>query len=251
MGKTSIGKLIQGLRLLVWTLMLSEKHLENQKRGSKKISKQTFLQKRRCTHTVQIADESSKNILGIDFLQKFRLHLDPKTKEITFQSAPSKALFATKNFTLPPFATTLVQVRTFQAIDNKLHYIADIGAPKQPLISGLPKSVHSANTELCSAWSQYSNPGHPGHIKYRRGRSNSIQRWKPRYHLWTKLPTATKSQEESMDQERNRKKMPPWSSRTLSQPVYRHLGQTPSGHQPGQIRPGTGQELHKPNSPQK
>ncbi len=71
-----------------------------------------FIKKRKCTHTVQIADELSKNILGIDFLQKFRLHLDPKTREVTFLSTPSTALFATKKFTLPPFATTLVQART-------------------------------------------------------------------------------------------------------------------------------------------
>ncbi len=95
-----------------------------------------FIKRRKCSHTVQIADESSENILGIDFLQKFRLHLNPKTKEIAFLPNPSKALFATKNFTLPPFATALVQARTFQTIDDKLNYIADIGVPKQPLISG-------------------------------------------------------------------------------------------------------------------
>jgi hypothetical protein len=30
-----------------------------------------FIKWRKCTHTVQIADESSENILGIGFLQKF------------------------------------------------------------------------------------------------------------------------------------------------------------------------------------
>jgi hypothetical protein len=30
-----------------------------------------FIRRRKCTHTVQIADDSSENILGIDFLQKF------------------------------------------------------------------------------------------------------------------------------------------------------------------------------------
>ncbi len=100
-----------------------------------------YIRNRKCTHTVKIADESSENILGIDFLQKFRLQLDPKTQEISFQSAPSKALFATKNFTLTPFATVLVQARTFQNTDRQLHYIADIGAPKQPLISGLSTLV--------------------------------------------------------------------------------------------------------------
>ncbi len=102
-----------------------------------------------CTH-VKIADESSENILGIDFLQKFRLQVDPKTQEISFQSAPSKALFATKNFTLPPFATALVQARTFQNTDRQLHYIADIGAPKQPLISGLSTLVSFDHRNQCT-----------------------------------------------------------------------------------------------------
>ncbi len=131
--------------------MHSKQHSAKQRRGTRKTSRQTFLlKKRKCTHTVQIADESSENILCIDFLQKFWLHLDPKTKEVTFQSAPSKALFATKNFTMPPFATTMVQARTFQTINNRLHYIADIGAPKQPLISGLSTLVSFDH------WNQYT-----------------------------------------------------------------------------------------------
>ena len=89
-----------------------------------------FIKNRKCAHTVQIANEFSENILGIDFLQKFRLRVDPKTGEVTFQTAPSTALFATKNFTLPPFTTIPVQARTFQNVDPQLHYIADIGAPK-------------------------------------------------------------------------------------------------------------------------
>ncbi len=109
---------------------------KSKEEGQKEFKTDIFIKKRKCTHTVQIADELSENILGIDFLQKFRLHLDPKTKEVTFLSTPSPALFATKNFTLPPFATTLVQARTFQTVDDKLNYIADIGVPKQPLISG-------------------------------------------------------------------------------------------------------------------
>ena len=117
-----------------------------------------FIKKRKCAHTVQIADESSENILGIDFLQKFRLHLDPKTKEVTFQSAPSKALFATKNFTIPPFATTLVQAKTFQTIKNQLHYIADIGVPKQLLISGPSTLVSFDHRSQCTLQIQNCAP---------------------------------------------------------------------------------------------
>jgi hypothetical protein len=101
-----------------------------------KIQNRPFYKKRKCSHTVQVSDEFSKNTLGSDFLQKFRLHLNRKTQQIEFLPTPSKALFATRNFTLPPFATTLVQARTFQTINKDMDYIADIGVPKQPLISG-------------------------------------------------------------------------------------------------------------------
>jgi len=131
---------------------------ETKEERQKDFETDIFIKKRRCTHKVQIADESSKNILGIDFLQKFRLHIDPKTKEITFRSAPSRALFATKNFTLPPFATTLVQARTFQDLDDKLPYIADIGVPKQPLISGLSTLVSFEYRKQCTLQIQNCAP---------------------------------------------------------------------------------------------
>jgi hypothetical protein len=49
-----------------------------------------FIKKRKCSHTVEISDEFSENILGINFLQKFRLHLDPKTQQIRFLHFPPK-----------------------------------------------------------------------------------------------------------------------------------------------------------------
>jgi hypothetical protein len=76
--------------------------------------------------------------------------VDPKTEEFTFQTAPSKALFATKNFTIPPFTTVLAQARTFQDVDPQLHYIADIGAPKQPWISGLSTLVSFDQRKQCT-----------------------------------------------------------------------------------------------------
>jgi hypothetical protein len=95
-----------------------------------------FIKKRKCSHIVQIMDELSENILGIDFLQKFQLHYNHQNQQTQFLPNPSKALFATKSFTLPPFSTSLVQARSFQKIDNRQNYIADIGVPKHPLISG-------------------------------------------------------------------------------------------------------------------
>jgi len=81
-------------------------------------------------------DEFSENILGIDFLQKHQLHFDQNTQQTSFLQTPSKAIFATRNFMLPPLATTLVQARSFKAINKEQNYIADIGVPNHPLISG-------------------------------------------------------------------------------------------------------------------
>jgi hypothetical protein len=63
-----------------------------------------------------------------------------------------------ENFTLPPFATTLVQARTFQTIDRGMHYIADIGVPKQPLISGPSTWVRFDNRNHCTIQPQNCAP---------------------------------------------------------------------------------------------
>jgi hypothetical protein len=117
-----------------------------------------FIKKRKCSQAVQISDELSENILGIDFLQKFWLHDNPKTQQITFLATPSKALFATKNFMLPPFTTALIQVRTFQTINDKLNYIADIGVPKQPLISRPSTWVSFDHRKQCTLQLQNCAP---------------------------------------------------------------------------------------------
>jgi hypothetical protein len=133
MGKNFYWKINTGSAVTCMNINAFEAAFgKTKKETQKEFKTDIFVKNRKCTHTVQITDKSSENILGIDFLQKFRLHLDLKTGNLTFLSTPSSALFATKNFTLPPFATTLVQARTFRTIDNKVNYIADIGAPKDP-----------------------------------------------------------------------------------------------------------------------
>jgi hypothetical protein len=60
-----------------------------------------FIRNQKCTHTVKITNEFSENTLGIDFIQNHRIHFDQKTQQVCFLQTPSKAIFATKNFTLP------------------------------------------------------------------------------------------------------------------------------------------------------
>ncbi len=157
-GKTFYWKIYTGSAVTCMNINSFETAFGKKKEEQKEYKTDIFKKKRKCLHTVQISDGFSENILGINFLQKFRLHLDPKTQQIRFLPTPSKALFTTRNFTLPPFATTFVQARTFQTIDEKLNYIADIGVPKQPLISGPSTWVSFNDRNHCTIQLQNCAP---------------------------------------------------------------------------------------------
>jgi hypothetical protein len=157
-GKTFYWTIDTGSAVTCMNINSFETAFGKNKEENKEYKTDIFIRKRKCSHTIQIADEFSENILGINFLQKFRLPLDPKTQQVQFLPTPSKALFATKNFSLPPFATTFVPARTFQTIDEKLNYIADIVVPKQPLISGPSTWVSFNNRNHCTLQLQNCAP---------------------------------------------------------------------------------------------
>jgi hypothetical protein len=163
-GKTFYWKIDTGSVVTCMNINSFGMAFGKKKEGQKEYKTDIFIQKRKCSHTVQISDEFSENTLGIDFLQNFRLHIDHKTQQIRFLPTPSKALFATRNFTLPPFATTLVQARTVQTINEKLNYITNIGVPKQPLTSGPSTWVSFDNRNHCTIQLQNCAP-HEGSLK--------------------------------------------------------------------------------------
>jgi hypothetical protein len=158
-GKTFYWKIDTGTVVTCMNINAFKMAFGKKKEGQDKYKIVLFIKKRKCSHTVQVSDKFSENTLGSDFLQKFQLHLNCKTQQIEYLPTPSKALFATRNFTQPPFATTLVQARTFQLIDKNMDYIADIGVPKQPLdirtfhLGQLrqPKPLHHPVTKLCTS----------------------------------------------------------------------------------------------------
>ncbi len=95
-GKTFYWKMNTGSAVTCMNIYSFETAFGKKKEEQKEYKTDIFIKKRKCSHTVQILDEFCENILGIDFLQKFWLHLDPKTQQIRFLPTPSKALFATE-----------------------------------------------------------------------------------------------------------------------------------------------------------
>jgi hypothetical protein len=117
-----------------------------------------FIKRRKCTLTVKITNEFSENTLGIDLIQKHRIPYDQKTQQVHFLQTLSKAIFATKKFTLPPLATTMVPARLFQTIYKEQNYIADFGVPKHPLISGPSTLVTFDENHHCTVQLQNCAP---------------------------------------------------------------------------------------------
>jgi len=147
--KIDTGSAVTCMNFNAFETVLRKKKDEKQKEFKTDI----FIKKRKCSHTVQISNELSENILGIDFLQKFWLHLDPKTQQITLLPTPSKALFTTEDL-CDSFSTG----KDISKIDDKLNYIVDIGAPKQPLISGPSTWVSFDNRKQCTLQIQNCAP---------------------------------------------------------------------------------------------
>jgi hypothetical protein len=239
-GKTFYWKIDTGSAVTCLNIKSFETAFGKKKKEKHKEYKtDIFIKKSKCSHTVQISDELSEKILAIDFLQKFWLHLDPKTQQVKFLPTPSKALFATKIFTLSPFVTALVKARTFQTIDDKLNYITDIGVPKQPLISGPSTWVSFDNRKQCTL--QLQNCA-PHEVSLKASDILGI--------LDTKTDTLIPFSDESLTTicEQIHQRIPKvkkrtWTRKEIGVPEsywsqYIDTVQTPSGHKHGQIRSG-------------
>jgi hypothetical protein len=60
-----------------------------------------FIKRRKCVHTITVKDKFSENIIGLDFIQKHRLHYDDEKKQLNFLNTPSKASFSVKKTSIP------------------------------------------------------------------------------------------------------------------------------------------------------
>ena len=72
-GKNFYWKIDTGSAVTCMNINAFETAFGKTKDKAKECKMDIFIKNRKCTHTVQLADEFSENILGIDFLQKFRL----------------------------------------------------------------------------------------------------------------------------------------------------------------------------------
>jgi hypothetical protein len=100
-----------------------------------------FIKGKQFTHPVNVIQELNENIIGIDFIHAHKLTYDVISRRVKFAGAGTNSIVALKNTVLPAMTSTVVKAKFKGTIDEKATYIANICAPRTPMISGMPSSI--------------------------------------------------------------------------------------------------------------
>ncbi len=101
---------------------------------------------------MNVIDQLTDNIIGIDFMHRHKLHYDVQTLQVKISAVKIDQIVAIKEQMLPALALTVIMAKYKGKVDNSVNYIANIFAPKTPIISGMPAVANA----MFSCWNSYS-----------------------------------------------------------------------------------------------
>ncbi len=81
-------------------------------------------------HQINVINQLTDNIIGIDFMHKHKLHYDIQTRQVKIFGISIDQIVAIKEQTLPALASTVITAKYKGNVDKKCNYIANIFAPK-------------------------------------------------------------------------------------------------------------------------
>ncbi len=92
-------------------------------------------------HNINIINQLTDNIIGIDFMHRHKLHFDVQTEQAKISGVEIDQIVAIKEQTLPALASTVITAKYKGKVNNSVNYITSIFAPRTPMISGMPAIV--------------------------------------------------------------------------------------------------------------
>ncbi len=104
---------------------------------------------RQFTHPVTVVEDFNDNILGIDFMHQNKMNYDSTSKQITFAHTLTYALYAVKEVTIPALSSMMVTTKYKGLTSDSAQPIANIHAPQNPTISGMPARVSLDKYKNC------------------------------------------------------------------------------------------------------
>ncbi len=101
------------------------------------------------THHINIINQLTDNIIGIDFMHRHKLHYDVQTRQVKISGVEIDQIVAIKEQTLPALASTVVTAKYKGKVNSSVNYIASIYGPRMPMISGMPAIVSIDKNNNC------------------------------------------------------------------------------------------------------
>ncbi len=108
-----------------------------------------FIKGKKFTHPVNVIQELNENIIGIDFIHAHKLTYDVISCRVKFAGDGTNSISALKNTLLLAMTSTVVKAIFKGTRDEKATYIANICAPRTPMVSGMPSIVKVDKNNIC------------------------------------------------------------------------------------------------------
>ncbi len=99
---------------------------------------------------MNVIQELNENIIGIDFIHTHKLTYDVISRPVKFAGAATNSIAALKNTVLPAMTSTVVKAKYKGTRDDKAVYVANICAPRTPMISRMPSIVNVDDNNICN-----------------------------------------------------------------------------------------------------
>jgi hypothetical protein len=109
-----------------------------------------FIKGKRFTHPVNVIQELNENIIRIDFIHAHKLTYDVISRRVKFAGAGTNSITALKNTVLPAMTSTIIKAKFKGTRDEKATYVANICAPRTPIVSGMPSIVSVDKNNICN-----------------------------------------------------------------------------------------------------
>jgi len=97
-----------------------------------------------------LIEELNENIISIDFIHAHKLTYDVISQKVMFAGAGTNSIRALKNTVLPAMTSTVIKAKYKGTRDEKAIYVANICAPRTPMVSGMPSIVNIDENNICN-----------------------------------------------------------------------------------------------------
>jgi hypothetical protein len=109
-----------------------------------------FIKGKKFTHPVNVIEELNENIIGIDFIHAHKFTYDVISRKAMFAGAGTNSIAALKNTVLLAMMSTVIKAKFKGTRDEKAIYVANICAPRTPMVSRMPLTVNIDENNICN-----------------------------------------------------------------------------------------------------